>query len=68
MDRGFKEWLGQGDGGTGTADDYFTNNRVNDHYLRNGEFEYIKGYASTMEKERDFLMDQVKRKFPNMKL
>ena len=45
MDRGFEEWLGQGDGGTGTTDDYFTNDRVNDHYLHNGEFEYRPGYA-----------------------
>ena len=25
IDRGFEEWLGQGDGGTGTTDDYFSN-------------------------------------------
>lgn len=31
MDRGFDEWLGQGDGGTGTTDDHFLNDRVNDH-------------------------------------
>jgi arylsulfatase A-like enzyme len=45
MDRGFDEWLGQGDGGTGTTDDYFTNDRVNDHYLHNGNWEFRKGYA-----------------------
>lgn len=45
MDRGFEEWLGQGDGGTGTTDDYFTNDRVNDHYLHNGEWVYREGYA-----------------------
>jgi len=45
MDRGFDEWLGQGDGGTGTTDDYFTNDRVNDHYLHNGSWEFRKGYA-----------------------
>ena len=45
MDRGFDEWLGQGDGGTGTTDDYFTNDRVNDHYLHNGQWEPRKGYA-----------------------
>ena len=45
IDRGFDEWLGQGDGGTGTTDDYFTNDRVNDHYLHNGEWRYIEGYA-----------------------
>ncbi len=45
MDRGFDEWLGQGDGGTGTTDDYFTNDRVNDYYLHNGDREFRKGYA-----------------------
>lgn len=45
MDRGFDEWLGQGDGGTGTTDDYFFNDRVNDHYLHNGEWKKIDGWA-----------------------
>jgi len=45
MDRGFDEWLGSGDGGTGTTDDYFTNDRVNDHYLHNGEWAYREGFA-----------------------
>lgn len=45
MDRGFDEWLGQGDGGTGTTDDRFLNDRVNDHYLQNGEWKQIDGWA-----------------------
>lgn len=45
MDCGFYEWLGHGDGGTGTTDDYFTNDRVDDVYLHNGEREFRKGYA-----------------------
>ena len=45
MDRGFEEWLGQGDGGTGTTDDYFYNDRVNDYYWHNGKREYREGYA-----------------------
>lgn len=44
MDRGFDEWQGSGNGGPGTTDDYFTNDRVNDHYWRNGEREFIPGY------------------------
>jgi arylsulfatase A-like enzyme len=44
MDRGFEAWLGSGGGGPGTTDDYFTNDRVNDHYWRNGEREFIEGY------------------------
>ena len=45
IDRGFDEWLGQGDGGTGTTDDHFLNDRVNDHYLHNGEWKQIDGWA-----------------------
>lgn len=45
MDRGFDEWLGHGDGGTGTTDDHFLNDRVNDHYLHNGEWKQIDGWA-----------------------
>jgi arylsulfatase A-like enzyme len=32
MDRGFDEWLGHGDGGTGTTDNYFYNDRLNITY------------------------------------
>ncbi len=46
MDRGFDEWLGHGDGGTGTANDYWGNVRVNDMYNRNGVRERIEGYAA----------------------
>lgn len=45
MDRGFDEWLGQGDGGTGTTDDWFDNDRVNDHYWHNGKRVWREGYA-----------------------
>ncbi|RED96551.1 arylsulfatase [Marinoscillum furvescens] len=45
MDRGFDEWLGQGDGGTGTTDDWFFNDRVDDHYWHNGERKQRDGFA-----------------------
>ncbi len=45
MDRGFDEWLGQGDGGTGTTDDWFDNDRVNDYYWHNGKREQRNGFA-----------------------
>jgi len=45
MDRGFEEWLGQGDGGTGTTADYFTNDRVNDMFWHNGVWERREGWA-----------------------
>lgn len=46
MDRGFDFWLGQGDGGTGTSSDYWGNDRVDDHYIRNGKWEKIKGFGT----------------------
>ena len=45
IDRGFDEWLGQGDGGTGTTADHFLNDRVDDHYLHNGTWKKIEGWA-----------------------
>jgi arylsulfatase A-like enzyme len=39
IDRGFEEWLGKGDGGTGCATDFWGNDRFNDHYLHNGRWE-----------------------------
>jgi arylsulfatase A-like enzyme len=39
VDRGFDEWLGKGDGGTGCTTDYWGNDRVNDHYIHNGRWE-----------------------------
>lgn len=46
MDRGFDEWFGLGDAGVGTANDYWANDRVNDHYLHNGKWEFEKGYCN----------------------
>lgn len=65
MDRGFDEWLGQGDGGTGTTDDHFTNDRVNDHYLHNGDWEYRAGYAPDVffEAAMDFIRKHSARPF-----
>ncbi|TDI69618.1 MAG: N-acetylgalactosamine 6-sulfate sulfatase, partial [Bacteroidetes bacterium] len=37
IDRGFDQWVGHGDGGTGTASDYWANDKMNDTYIRNGE-------------------------------
>ena len=64
MDRGFDEWLGQGDGGTGTTDCYFTNDRVNDHYIHNGEWVFREGYAPDVffNAAIDFIKDRDDRK------
>jgi arylsulfatase A-like enzyme len=39
IDRGFDEWLGHGNGGTGCAGDWWGNDRVNDRYIHNGKWE-----------------------------
>ena len=46
IDRGFDQWVGQGDGGTGCATDYWGNDRVNDTCIRNGHKERTKGYEA----------------------
>ena len=47
IDRGFDEWLGHGDGGTGTTPDYWGNDRVGDVCIRNGRFtKPIEGFAT----------------------
>ena len=60
MDRGFDEWLGHGDGGTGTTDDWFDNDRVNDHYWHNGERIRKDGYAPDVffNAAIDFIKDE----------
>ncbi len=46
MDRGFDEWIGHGDGGVGTVSDYWGNDKMNDHYMRNGKWEKFNGFSS----------------------
>lgn len=47
IDRGFEQWLGHGDGGTGTTPDFWGNDRVGDVCLRNGRVtEPIEGFAT----------------------
>ena len=46
IDRGFDDSFGVGDGGLGTANDYWGNDRVNDHYQHNGEWEFAEGYCN----------------------
>lgn len=66
IDRGFDEWLGQGDGGTGTTDDHFLNDRVNDHYLHHGEWRQIHGWAPEVfyQSAIDFIHGRGKDKEP----
>ncbi len=62
MDRGFDTWLGQGDGGTGSTDDMFLNDRVNDHYLSQGEWKKIDGWGEEVffHAAMDFIRDSKK--------
>ena len=46
IDRGFDQWVGHGDGGTGTASDYWGNDKMNDSYWRNGEWEKFEGFSA----------------------
>ena len=66
VDRGFDEWLGQGDGGTGATDDHFLNDRVNDRYLHNGEWEKRAGWAEEVffNSAMDFIRSSKKAEKP----
>jgi len=46
IDRGFDQWVGHGDGGTGTASDYWGNDKMNDTYRRNGKWEKFAGFCT----------------------
>ena len=46
VDRGFDQWVGHGDGGTGTASDYWGNDKMNDTYWRNGKWEKFSGFCT----------------------
>ena len=46
MDRGFDQWVGHGDGGTGTSSDYWGNDKMNDSYWRNGKWEKFEGFSA----------------------
>jgi len=67
IDRGFDEWLGHGDGGTGCTTDYWGNDRVNDHYLHNGawEAEPREGYEADVlfDAAMQFIRDHKRRPF-----
>ncbi len=65
MDRGFDEWLGNGDGGTGTTDDWFDNDRINDYYWHNGKREKHEGFAPDVffNKAIDFVKEDHKDPF-----
>ncbi|MFP4059396.1 MAG: arylsulfatase [Bacteroidales bacterium] len=62
IDQGFDTWIGQGNGGTGTTDDYWYNDRVNDMYLVKEEWQAISGYGPDifLSKAHDFIKTRKK--------
>lgn len=64
IDRGFEEWLGQGDGGTGQANDYWGNDRFNDIYIHNGQRETEPRPGFGTDVFFDAAIDFVKAKDP----
>jgi len=46
IDRGFDDWVGHGDGGLRTSSDYWANDRMGDHYMRNGKWEPFQGFCT----------------------
>jgi len=44
IDRGFEEWFGIGDCGLAATSDYWSNNRFDDHYNHNGQWEQAEGF------------------------
>jgi len=46
IDRGFDEWLGKGDGGTGCTTDHWGNDRVNDVFIHNGNKVALSGFET----------------------
>ena len=65
IDRGFEEWLGKGDGGTGCATDYWGNDRVNDVFIHNGEQVSLPGYETDVffGAAKDFIKKNKKKPF-----
>jgi len=55
IDRGFDEWVGHGDGGTGCATDHWGNDRVGDTCIHNGRKERMEGF------EADVFFDEAMR-------
>lgn len=65
IDRGFEEWLGKGDGGTGCATDYWGNDRVNDVFIHNGKQVSLPGYETDVFfcAAKDFIKKKKKQPF-----
>ena len=65
IDRGFDQWVGHGDGGTGTASDYWGNDKMNDSYMRNGTWEKFEGFCTDIyfDEAINFISDNKEEPF-----
>jgi len=65
IDRGFDQWVGIGDGGSGTASDFWGNDRMDDSYNKNGKWEKIQGYNTDVffDETMKFIKENKERPF-----
>ena len=65
MDRGFEEWFGIGDCGLAATSDYWGNDRFDDHYLHNGEWQAVPGFNTDVffDHAMEFMRRKDKRPF-----
>jgi arylsulfatase A-like enzyme len=65
IDRGFDQWVGHGDAGTGTVNDYWGNDKFDDTYMRNGKWEKFKGFSTDIyfDEAMKFIKSDEKRPF-----
>ena len=66
MDRGFDFWFGFGNSGQGAVSDYWGNDRINDHFLRNGKWEKREGFCTDIyfDEARKFITRTQKKGKP----
>ncbi|MCU0786829.1 MAG: arylsulfatase [Verrucomicrobia bacterium] len=65
MDRGFEEWFGIGDCGLAATSDYWGNDRFDDHYLHNGDWEAEPGFNTDVffDRAMEFMRQKDERPF-----
>ena len=64
IDRGFDEWFGIGDCGLAATSDYWGNNRFDDHYNHNGQWEPSEGFNADVFFDRAIQFIRSKREQP----
>lgn len=64
IDRGFDEWFGIGDCGLAATSDYWGNDRFDDHYNHNGQWEFAEGFNTDVIFDRSMQFIRRNRKRP----